>query len=86
MKNLKLLLVFVSPTAAQVRCTVQQVQKTDGSFELDRCDHLLLFGARLGDMGAAKLASALAINDRLAVLDLWSNGIGPDGAQVCCVP
>ena len=41
---------------------------------------LWLSDAEVGDVGATAIATALNSGSRLRVLDLWNNGIGPDGA------
>ena len=76
-------LLLLAPAHAQVRCGISQIKQSDGSFRISpACEHVLLFGANIGDDGIAKLAPALATATRLQFLDLWSNGIGPKGAQV----
>ena len=78
--GLMLLLFWLPIATAQQRCRLQQVRQPDGSYRILGCDELLLFGERIGDNGAVQLAKALATDNRLRLLDLWSNGIGPLGA------
>jgi len=76
-----LLVLWLSPTAAQARCKLSNVRAHDGTFTLGgMCDELSLFGEHIGDKGAVALAQALAKDNRLRLLDLWSNDIGPEGA------
>ena len=76
------LLCVLGPTVrAQSRCQLAQVRRADGSYDLGGCNELRLHGERIGDEGASRLAEALAADSaRVALLDLWSNGIGPKGA------
>ncbi len=79
---MKVLLVSMLPslTLGQARCQLAHVRQSDGSFRLGFCDELSLSGEHVGDDGAVALALALADDQRLRMLDLWSNGIGPSGA------
>ena len=77
---LLLLLRHDGAGAQPARCSAQTARNADGSFRLDGCDELSLFGERIGDEGAKQLAEALRNNRRLRTLDLWSNDIGPKGA------
>jgi hypothetical protein len=76
------LVAALTSVSAQNRCQLRDVRQADGSYRLGACEHLLLFGALIGDDGAVRVAEALATNNRLQFLDLWSNNIGPRGAQV----
>ena len=74
------LLISFRPAAAQRRCKLANVKRSDGSFTLVGCDELLLFGEKVGDEGAMEIAKALSSDRSLKLLDLWSNGVGPRGA------
>lgn len=79
-----LTLAQLFPVAAQVRCNLASIRQQDGSFSIrPSCEHLLLFGENIGDEGVRKLVTALGVAGRVQFLDLWSNGIGPNGAQAC---
>jgi hypothetical protein len=68
--------------ASAKRCKLSDVQRGDGSYAVDGCEELLLFGESVGDEGAIRLAAALATNPQtLLLVDLWHNGIGPAGAR-----
>ena len=76
-----LIALLLQEASAQRRCKLAEVRQPDGSFRLGFCDELLLHGERIGDDGATALAPALADNQRLKLLDLWSNGLGPKGVE-----
>lgn len=73
--------VLLVGLAAARRCKLSDVQRGDGSYVVDGCEELLLFGESIGDEGATRLAAALGSNPPLLLVDLWHNGIGPAGAR-----
>mmetsp|Transcript_19987 Transcript_19987/g.64923 ORF Transcript_19987/g.64923 Transcript_19987/m.64923 type:complete len:261 (+) Transcript_19987:20-802(+) len=73
--------VLLVGLAAARRCKLSDVQRGDGSYVVDGCEELRLFGESIGDEGATRLAAALGSNPPLLLVDLWHNGIGPAGAR-----
>ena len=73
-------LALLAAPASCRRCSLKEIQPVEGGeFNLGSCEELrLLNAARRRRREAAR--AALTTNRRVKFVDLWSNGIGPEGA------